>query len=509
MRKKDRLATRRKFPKLKRWALNPLYAASAKADAMNQRFPVVGSRTLDGEVESLRAMEKRYHLLQGILQSTSDGILVVNSKNEVLFANERFAEMWLVSQNIIASKDDAPLLQYVFDQLSDPQDFPQRVKELYQSDEESFDTLCFKEGRVFECCSRPMLPEMGVRGRVWSFHEITERKQAEDALQRAEAKYRAIFSEAVEGIFQSTPEGQLLTVNPALAHMWGYDSPEELISSIKDIAGQLYVDASDRDEFVRLMNENGWINGFEYQAKRRDGKMMWVSQNARAVRDHSGTLLYYEGFAADITGRRQMEEELRRAKDDLETVLLKLQQSLERETLLANTDGLTGLCNYRNFFELAAREFQASVRYQYPLAFVMFDLDYFKQINDMLGHAAGDGLLVEVAGTAVSQARASDLVARYGGDEFIIMLSYAGTQQALAVAERIRAGVAAIPVDAFRGDKEPFALTLSMGIVEKRSESAGDNVERLIQRADDALYEAKRSGRNRTVISGSDEAGAT
>ncbi len=289
--------------------------------------------------------------------------------------------------------------------------------------------------------------------------------------------------------------------------MWGYDSPEELISSIKDIASQLYVDARDRDQFVRLMNENGWINGFEYQAKRRDGKMMWVSQNARAVRDRSGTLLYYEGFATDITGRKQTEEELRHTKDDLETVLLKLQQSLERETLLANTDGLTGLCNYRHFFELAAREFQASVRHQYPLTFVMFDLDYFKQINDMLGHAAGDRLLVEVARTAVAQARASDLVARYGGDEFIIMLSYAGTQQALAVAERIRAGVAAIPMDAFRGGKEPFAITLSMGIIEKRPKSADDNVERLIQRADDALYEAKRSGRNCTVISGLNEIG--
>ncbi|HUI90158.1 MAG TPA: PAS domain-containing protein, partial [Anaerolineales bacterium] len=154
---------------------------------------------------------------------------MVNSENEVLFANERFAEMWMIPQNIMASKDDALLLQYVFDQLSDPQDFLQRVQELYQSDEESFDALDFKDGRVFERCSRPMLQETGVRGRVWSFHEITERKQADDVVQSAEEKYRAIFYESVEGIFQSTPEGQLLTVNPALAHMWGYDSPEELI----------------------------------------------------------------------------------------------------------------------------------------------------------------------------------------------------------------------------------------------------------------------------------------
>jgi diguanylate cyclase (GGDEF)-like protein len=231
----------------------------------------------------------------------------------------------------------------------------------------------------------------------------------------------------------------------------------------------------------------------------------WVSTIKMPMRDNEGNVIGTFGISTDITGRKQMEEELRGAKDDLETALLKLQQSLERETLLADTDGLTGLCNRRHFFELAAREFQAAVRYQHPLAFVMFDLDYFKQINDTLGHTAGDKLMVEVAQIAASQVRASDLVARYGGDEFIVLLPYASAQQALAVAERIRAGVAAIPMDAFRDDKEPFIITLSIGIAEMRHEPADDNVERIIQRADDALYEAKRSGRNRTVVFGRGE----
>ena len=224
------------------------------------------------------------------------------------------------------------------------------------------------------------------------------------------------------------------------------------------------------------------------------------------MRDDDGNIIGTFGISTDITERRQMEEELRGAKDGLETALLKLQQSLERETLLADTDGLTGLCNHRHFFELAAREFQAAVRYQHPLAFVMFDLDYFKQINDTLGHTAGDKLLVAVAQIAASQVRASDLVARYGGDEFIVLLPYASSQQALVVAERIRAGVAAILVDAgLRDDKEPFTITLSIGIAEMWHEPADDNVERIIQRADDALYEAKRGGRNRTVIFGQGE----
>ena len=130
----------------------------------------------------------------------------------------------------------------------------------------------------------------------------------------------------------------------------------------------------------------------------------------------------------------------------------------------------------------------------------MFDIDYFKQVNDTLGHAAGDKLLAEVAQIAAAQVRASDLVARYGGDEFIVALPYTRAQQALAVTERIQKTVAAIPVDMVRSDPEPFAITLSIGIAEMRRRATDDNVERIIQRADDALYEAKRSGRNRAVI---------
>ncbi len=218
------------------------------------------------------------------------------------------------------------------------------------------------------------------------------------------------------------------------------------------------------------------------------------------LRDDNGQVVGLVGIGRDVTERKQAEEELRRAKDDLETVLLKLQQSLERETLLANTDGLTGLCNHRHFFDLAAREFHAAVRYQHPLSFIMFDLDYFKQINDTVGHTAGDKLLVQVVQAVVTQVRASDLVARYGGDEFIVLLPHARAQQALAVAERIRTSVAGIHADPFRNDQEPLPVTLSIGIAEMQREPPDANVERVIQHADDALYAAKRSGRNRVEI---------
>ena len=149
MPKKDKLVARRKVSRPKRQAPSSLHATSAKAGGMEplqERFPVVSTGTLSGEMESPRTTEEQYHLLQGILQSTSDGILAVNRENEVLFANERFAEMWMVPPEIMALKDDTLLLQYVLDQLSDPRGFIQRVQELYDSAEDSFDMLYFKDG---------------------------------------------------------------------------------------------------------------------------------------------------------------------------------------------------------------------------------------------------------------------------------------------------------------------------------------------------------------------------
>jgi len=134
--------------------------------------------------------------------------------------------------------------------------------------------------------------------------DITDRRRAEDALREAEQKYRDIFEHAGEGIFQSTPEGRFIVANPALARMHGFDSPEDLIRSRGDISRQVYVDPARREEFKRLLEENGIVRGFEHQLFRKDGSKIWISVNARAVRDEAGAIRYYEGTAQDINERK-------------------------------------------------------------------------------------------------------------------------------------------------------------------------------------------------------------
>ena len=138
--------------------------------------------------------------------------------------------------------------------------------------------------------------------------DVSERHRAQEALRVSEANYRNIFENAAEGLFQSTPEGRYLSANPAMAQMLGFSSSEELMTTVTDI-GKYYVDAERRSFFKRILEEQGSIQGFELQLYRKDGKKIWVSTNARAVRNPEGEI-YYEGFVVDITTRKFMEEAL-------------------------------------------------------------------------------------------------------------------------------------------------------------------------------------------------------
>jgi len=140
-------------------------------------------------------------------------------------------------------------------------------------------------------------------------------------VRQAEEKYRSIFENAVEGIYQSSPDRRFITANPALAHMLGYDAPEEVIASVKDISRQIYVDQGNYEEFMHIMEMQGEVRGFESQAYRKDGSTIWISENARAIRNGNGALLHYEGTVEDITQRKRSEEELRQSYNKLQKTL--------------------------------------------------------------------------------------------------------------------------------------------------------------------------------------------
>ncbi|MEC4986918.1 MAG: adenylate/guanylate cyclase domain-containing protein, partial [Oscillatoria sp. PMC 1076.18] len=150
------------------------------------------------------------------------------------------------------------------------------------------------------------------------------RKQTQEALQLAEKRYHRLVENAIEGIFQTTPNGSYLSANLALAKMYGYNSPEELIASLTNVSEQLYVDQDRRRKFMEAMEKNDVVEGFESLVYCQDGQQIWVSENARAVRDYTGKLLYYEGTVSNITERKIAEEALKFQQNQTEELLLNI-----------------------------------------------------------------------------------------------------------------------------------------------------------------------------------------
>jgi PAS domain S-box-containing protein len=259
-------------------------------------------------VADLEQAESRYYRLseawrdlwaqyEAIIEAF-DGLIYICSKNyEVEFMNRRFIER----------TGYYPLGQKCYKALHDLEDIcPWCVNEqVLRGEKVTWEVLSPKDNRWYYVVNTPIRYEGRIISKMAMIQDITDRKQAEKALQEAEARYRSIFENAVEGIFQSTPEGRLLSVNPALAKMHGYDSPEDMVSSIMDLGHQIFVEPQQRVEFRRKLEEYGVVRGQEYQVYRKDRSTFWVSVNARAVRDEGGAISYYEGFVQDIRDRKQ------------------------------------------------------------------------------------------------------------------------------------------------------------------------------------------------------------
>lgn len=175
-----------------------------------------------------------------------------------------------------------------------------------------------------------------------------------EALEQMEAKYYSIFENAISGIFQTTPEGRYLSANPALARIYGYNSTDEMMLGLTDIGHQLYVEAQRRSDFISALQEHDIVSDFESQIYRRDGTIIWIAENARAVRNQDGELLYYEGFVEDITQRKQAESGLRESEERLRLVIESVKDyaifMLDTEGYVASwNSGAEGIFGYKSY----------------------------------------------------------------------------------------------------------------------------------------------------------------
>jgi PAS domain S-box-containing protein len=222
-----------------------------------------------------------------------DGMIYIVSQNyEVEFMNQRF----------IDRTGHYPLGQKCYRALHDRDEVcPWCVNDrVFRGEMVRWEVFSPKDHRWYYVVNTPIRHPDGSMSKMAMIHDVTDRKQLEQALKEAEAKYRSIFENAVIGIYQSTPEGRLLSVNPAMAAMFGYDSPEDMVTGIMDLDHQVFMNPQDRNDLRRELEKEGVARGRKYEMRRKDGGTFWISVDARAVRDENGAISYYEGFIQNI-----------------------------------------------------------------------------------------------------------------------------------------------------------------------------------------------------------------
>lgn len=287
------------------------------------------------------------------------------------------------------------------------------------------------------------------------------------ALHLAEQEYSSLFDNAVIGIYRSTLCGKQLRANPALVQLNGYHSEEEQLQGVNDIACEWYVDPARRDVFARELQESGRVTDFVSEIFRhKTRERIWISENAWLVYDRDGSPLFYEGTVVDASDRMAAEEEINH---------------------LAHHDHLTSLPN-RFMLLKKLREAILRPNMAATIAVHCLDLDHFKDVNDTLGHQAGDKLLVAAGKRLRRSIKAGDILARLGGDEFtILQYGVRSTADVEALASRV---VSTMNEPFFISDQQ-VNVGVSVGVATyKGQEPAG-----LLRDADVALYESKKAGR--------------
>ncbi|WP_114089054.1 bifunctional diguanylate cyclase/phosphodiesterase [Thalassospira profundimaris] len=335
-------------------------------------------------------------------------------------------------------------------------------------------SICRKDGeiRLLQWNARAHFAENGnVAGVICIGQDVTEKNAVERALRLAEEKYRGIFENSAEGLYQAKPLGQLLSANPAFVAILGYRNEEDLVADEKMIRDGFYLQAGMRLRFTGRLLRDGAVQGFEAELRRKDGRIIWIEENARLVRDEHGVPVLIEGSITDITERKRSEARIQ---------------------FLAHHDGLTGLPNRTLFQERMSDAVARCKRENCDFALMLFDLDNFKDINDTLGHPIGDLLLQGVGERMRVCLRSDDVVARLGGDEFAVLMYDPGSSCDIAnVAQQLIERIG----ERFVLEGNEVTVSTSVGICLYPRD--GKDEKDLLRNADLALYCSKAEGRNR------------
>lgn len=331
------------------------------------------------------------------------------------------------------------------------------------------------EIRAYTCSGQPLmlamssavLPQAGQPAVLATFLDMTARAAMEQRLRQTDEDFQRMMNTMQDVFYRTDAQGITRYVCPAVRHVLGYTA-EEIIGLP---AAAFYPDMAERDALVAAVKQHGAVRDFPGRMRRKDGVIIDISISTRALRDEQGNFAGVEGIWRDISERKAMERQLEH---------------------LATRDSLTGIHNRRSILAVL----QQRLLQQQPQSVLLLDLDFFKRINDLHGHAGGDCVLQCFAAIVEQQKRATDAFGRLGGEEFLLVLPHADAALSLDMAERLRTAVKTQPI--VLPDGQTVHLTVSIGVTQ--TTAADRSASAVLLRADHALYRAKLQGRDRVCV---------
>lgn len=405
-------------------------------------------------------------LLSSILNSTADGLLVIDRGGKILAWNDMFVSMWNLPLGVMETREDEKALAAVVDQVVDADAFLGRIRELYsRPEEESFETINLKDGRIFERFSRPLGPKRDIQGRVWSFRDATVRRMAERSLRESEMRFRA-FAEGAACALLIHRRDEIV-----FANRWAIDA-------LGDVLGRAFCSCVHPDDadIVRARgrprSRHQAVEGhYDVRLIDREGAVRWFEVTDSPIElDGLPAVLT---TAYDITKRKEAEDHTRH---------------------VAFHDALTDLPNRALFTDRADAALGLARREGGQVGVILLDIDRFKNVNDSLGHDAGDELIRRSADRLREALRGSDTVARLGGDEFAILLPGLKSEETVRVARKLLEAMRQPFLVAGRELRVSGSLGLAIGPQD------GEDVQTLLKSADTAMYRAKDAGRDRLQL---------
>ena len=318
------------------------------------------------------------------------------------------------------------------------------------------------------------------------------RRHVEEQLRLSEERHRLIAENADDVIWTMGLDGRFNYISPSVVKLRGFSVAEVMTQSWSDIfpPKSLGLVQEHFQDFLGRLQRGEPLQPVQLELMQicHDGTLVWTEIMASPLISLDGQFKEILGVTRNIDARKRAELALRQARDRAEQINRALQAANAELRRLATTDDLTGLWNRRHFQQVVATEIGRVARYNEPLSLLMFDIDHFKMINDTHGHLVGDEVLIALSHRVRDNLREVDVLARWGGEEFVVMLPHCGATQARQLAEKLRTLIAADP---FPGVGQ---ITSSFGVTQYRPPETADA---WLTRVDGVLYQAKMAGRNR------------